>query len=183
MNTLSKEVTKQFFGEENDYARLKTHWSKMINDKEARKSLQAEHHLLYLILMGRDWRKGFTACTNVKKLSNGQNPLMGLRNALYRFKSDWTIQLLFAPFEGYISESAIDKARSYINTDDLLMGDAYKDNITAAQRQKLLVERLNEDLARFESELAIHESRADTTRYNMELTKKRIVELDTEVTE
>jgi hypothetical protein len=71
MNTLSKDITKQFFKDENGYAQLRARWSELMQDKEARKQIKTEHHILYSILIGRDWRKCIGDVRDEKKINNG----------------------------------------------------------------------------------------------------------------
>ena len=40
-------------------------------NSDRKRDLAAEHHLLYLALLGKDWRAGFTPITNQRKLDNG----------------------------------------------------------------------------------------------------------------
>ena len=61
VNTLGKTVTSRFFATESGYAELRSRWAKIMQDKNARKALTSTHHALYAVLIGRDWRKGFTA--------------------------------------------------------------------------------------------------------------------------
>ncbi len=70
MNTLSKEQTARWFASAEDYRRLRLHWRGLMNSPR-RHELGPHHHLLYLALLGKDWRKAFTLCSNPKKLANG----------------------------------------------------------------------------------------------------------------
>lgn len=78
MNTLNKNITSRFFATESGYVELRVRWAKLMQDKEARKSLQVHHHILYAVLMGRDWRKGFTSPKHLKESSC--EPLSVIRN-------------------------------------------------------------------------------------------------------
>ena len=60
MKTLGKEVTKRFFKTPEDYDRLVSSWSQKVNNKTDRICLNCPDHTLYLILRGKDWRKGFS---------------------------------------------------------------------------------------------------------------------------
>jgi hypothetical protein len=55
--TLGKAVTATFFKTPEDYMRLKQAWSKKMIAKE---ELSFEHHICYLMLMGKDWTKAVT---------------------------------------------------------------------------------------------------------------------------
>jgi len=59
MNTLSWAITARFFPNPESYNALRKHWSDLINS-ERRYELTAAHYLLYISLMGKDWRKAFT---------------------------------------------------------------------------------------------------------------------------
>jgi len=75
MNTLSKEITlSRFYQEDPDkYAEIKTQWSKMVNS-ELNVTLTMSHHILYLILIGKNWQKAVTLPTNKNKLENHYKP-------------------------------------------------------------------------------------------------------------
>ena len=113
MRTLGKEITKTFFETEDGYQRLKKYWSNLMQDHKARKSIKAEHHLLYLALIGKDWTKGFTSPINKNKINNG-----------YRSSSRTTPDKAFSiwrywwnkpsVFDGIIDENSIKKLKQYI---------------------------------------------------------------------
>ena len=108
MKTLNKEITKDFFGSVDDYAKLQRRWSELMNDRELRKELHCEHHLLYQMLRGKDWRKGLTLVTNVKKLENGA--LWKVRGALGMVKRG-DLDALLSPFAGIVTDSAVIRLR------------------------------------------------------------------------
>lgn len=93
MNTLNKKVTKQFFvDQENGFTKLEERWSLLVANKESK---DAADHLLYSILRGKDFRKGFSelSASTVKgatrletRLTNGQSKDQGLRLALRELK-------------------------------------------------------------------------------------------------
>lgn len=70
MNTLSREKTARWFATAEDYQRLRTRWRRLMNSPR-KHQLGPHHHLLYLALLGKDWRKAFTPRTNPNKLANG----------------------------------------------------------------------------------------------------------------
>jgi hypothetical protein len=49
--------------------------------------LQAEHYLLYNIIMGKDWDSGFECTTNPKRIRNHGTPCEGLREACWILRS------------------------------------------------------------------------------------------------
>src|SRR5689334_5822244 len=71
MEKLNKQITETFFKAPEGYNALKAHWSGLMQDKERRTALTAAHHLLYLILRGKNWQRGFAPVTNPVKLENG----------------------------------------------------------------------------------------------------------------
>lgn len=80
MNTLSRALTARIFTSQEHYQALQTHWHGLVNSSERRK-LNSAHHLLYVALLGRDWRKGFTLPTNPTRLANGAFDSWGLFRA------------------------------------------------------------------------------------------------------
>jgi hypothetical protein len=128
MNTLNRTITSTFFKSEEDYNKLMAHWSQLMQNNEARKCLRAEHHILYLVLRGKDWRKGFTLATNPIKLANGMAPDLGVKNALYAFHCGYITDLL-APFGDLVDKEMLEKARALVpKGSNPLEKDAY-DNI------------------------------------------------------
>lgn len=61
MNTLNKKITAKFFNDPEGYSELCNAWKDHVNNKEELENspLDASCHLLYLILRGKDWRRGF----------------------------------------------------------------------------------------------------------------------------
>lgn len=59
MQTLNKQITSEFFLDPSTgWTNLKKRWAELVNDPNFH--LTSGDHLAYLILRGRDWRKGFT---------------------------------------------------------------------------------------------------------------------------
>jgi hypothetical protein len=69
VNTLNRTITARFYRDENGYAALTQEWASLANNKT--QALSAQDHLLYAILRGKDWRKGFVVATNPTKVANG----------------------------------------------------------------------------------------------------------------
>jgi hypothetical protein len=115
MNALSRAITAQFFHDSNSYNALRKHWSDLIHSQR-RHELKAAHHLLYLALTGRDWRKGFTPPTNQRKLENGAFEGWIMFRALQaihlKFKQDELLQ----PFDGLITPVMLGELRKYLPT-------------------------------------------------------------------
>lgn len=70
MNTLPKAITANFFVDTIAYHHLRLHWGELMRSSR-RSELTAAHHLIYLALLGKDWRRAFTPITNQRKLDNG----------------------------------------------------------------------------------------------------------------
>jgi hypothetical protein len=59
MQFLTKAFRSSFQTKE-QYEALRAQWAKSVNDPAVRQQLTATHHLLYLALMGKDWRRAFS---------------------------------------------------------------------------------------------------------------------------
>ena len=113
MHTLPRAVTAQFFVDPSAYAALRAHWRTLMTS-DRRHTLAAEHHLLYLVLIGKDWRTGFTPITNPCKLANGAFMGWSPFRALSVLHSPWHEQSLLAPFNGHVTSTMLAQLRPYI---------------------------------------------------------------------
>jgi hypothetical protein len=113
MNTLPRAVTAQLFVSTESYAALRRHWSALMRS-DRRHELSAAHHLLYLALIGKDWRKSFTPPSNRRKLDNGVFPGWSLFRALMSLHALWDEPWLLAPFEGLVTPAMLDIIRSMV---------------------------------------------------------------------
>lgn len=113
MNTLSRATTARFFPDSNSYNALRKHWSVLIHS-EHRHQLKAAHHLLYLALTGRDWRKGFTPPTNQRKLDNGAFLGWVMFRALQTIHLKFKQDELLLPFDGLITPVMLEELRKYV---------------------------------------------------------------------
>jgi hypothetical protein len=113
MNTLPKAITAQFFPDASSYAALRRHWSALVRS-DCRHDLTATHHLLYRVLLGKDWRAGFTPITNTRKLDNGAYPGWVLFRALWELHAPWKEQWLLAPFEGLVTVPMLELVRQVV---------------------------------------------------------------------
>jgi hypothetical protein len=102
MNTLPRAVTAQFFDDPKTYWALRRHWSALMNSNR-KHELSAAHHLLYLVLCGKDWRKGFTPITNRRKLDNGAFYDWGLFRALQTLRYRASDVGFLEPFGGLVT--------------------------------------------------------------------------------
>ena len=76
--------------------------------------LTAAHHLLYLALRGKDWRRAFTPISNRRKLDNGAFVAWALFRALGSLHSPWNTDALLAPFEGAVTPEMLARLRELL---------------------------------------------------------------------
>lgn len=122
MNTLSKEFTLgKFFGEDQEnYYKLRKQWSKMVNS-EKKNELTMAHHILYLILIGKNWKKSVTIPTNKNKIENHYKP--HIENVKERWNGSFTMNRILSDFEGIVTKEAYQNAGKV--TDFNMSEDAY----------------------------------------------------------
>ena len=113
MNTLSRTVTARFFPNPDSYNALHKHWSVLINS-ERKDALSAAHHLLYLALSGKDWRKAFTPPTNQRKLVNGAFVGWALFRALQTLNNQYREHDLLAPFDDLVTSQMLKELQSLL---------------------------------------------------------------------
>ena len=113
MNTLSRAATARFFPHYSDYSTLQRHWGVLMNSPR-KHCLTAAHHALYLALCGKDWRKGFTALSNTRKLENGAFHDWELFRALRVLHLDWFEAEALAPFDGLVTPDMLRAVRAYL---------------------------------------------------------------------
>ncbi len=116
MKTLNREKTAAFFTNAEGYAKLKADWSHLMQDKTGRKHLTAAHHLLYLILRGKDWQRAFAPVANPVKLANGGLYNWGARKAVLALHSEAKEAALLAPFADLIGRDALCLVRTLVPT-------------------------------------------------------------------
>jgi len=112
MNTLARTITANFFDKPDGYPDLCKRWSDLVNS-ESKHQLRAAHHLLYLCLRGKDWRRGFAPVTNPRKLSNGGYYAWGLFRALRELHYGDVVSLV-APFQGLVTPAAMELVRGLL---------------------------------------------------------------------
>jgi hypothetical protein len=113
VNTLPRAITAQIFTSTESYAALRRHWSALMRS-DRRHELSAAHHLLYLALIGKDWRKTFTPVSNRRKLDNGAFAGWSLFRALYSLHSQADESWLLAPFAGLVTPAMLQTIRSLV---------------------------------------------------------------------
>jgi hypothetical protein len=113
MNTLPRASTAQIFADLNTYQRLRRHWSDLMRSPR-KHELTAAHHLLYLSLLGKDWRKGFTCVTNRRKLDNGAFNGWALFRALTTLHMSSRAAELLEPFDGIVTQAMLEHIRRLV---------------------------------------------------------------------
>jgi len=113
MNTLPRAVTAHVLGDTEAYTALRARWSALVQS-ERRHELTAAHHLLYLALVGKDWRRAFTPPSNRRKLENGAFEGWVLFRALGRIRGLVDQPQLLAPFEGIVTPQALRRLRELL---------------------------------------------------------------------
>ena len=121
-NTLPASITSRFFRTEDGYSQLKARWAKLMADKVG---LSASDHLLYAVLTGRDWRKGFVPVTNQVKLDNGAREWNARDGALATIHSKYCGARAFAPFADLLSEDAKATILALLPSDKTFYSAAY----------------------------------------------------------
>lgn len=113
MNTLSRAITAQLFTDTNTYAALCAHWHALVCS-DRKHELEAAHHLLYLALRGKDWRKGFTPPSNPRKLANGAFVGWALFRALRTLHSQVAEPKVLAPFAGLVTPQMLRQLQTHL---------------------------------------------------------------------
>ena len=113
MNTLPRAITARFFPNPNSYNALRKCWSDLINS-ERKHQLSAAHHLLYLALIGKDWRRAFTPPTNQRKQDNGAFFGWGMFRALETIQLRYREEELRLPFDGAITPDMLNELRDLL---------------------------------------------------------------------
>jgi hypothetical protein len=113
MNTLPRAITGQIFENTESYAALRRHWNALINS-DRKHQLSVAHHVLYLALLGKDWRRGFTSITNRRKLDNGGFNDWGLLRAIWALNRPADEAELLAPFDGHVTPAMLQTVREMI---------------------------------------------------------------------
>lgn len=111
MNTLPRAIVAQVHIDSNTYTALREQWSGLMNC-ERKHELTAAHHLLYLSLLGKDWRKAFTPPTNQRKLENGAYYGWQMFRALAQIHAPLRASGLLAPFDGLVTAEMLQNLRA-----------------------------------------------------------------------
>lgn len=113
MNTLPLAVTAQILNDPGHYYSLRQHWSALIRSPR-KHELRAPHHLAYLALIGKDWRRGFKPVTSRRKLENGAFAGWQMFKALAALHMVGFEDFLLAPFDGLVTASMLQQLRQMI---------------------------------------------------------------------
>ena len=110
MHTLSRAITARILNDTHNYIALRHQWRTLVNS-ERKHELSAAHHVLYLMLIGKDWRKAFTPPTNRRKLENGAFQGWILFRALNQLQMKTCEAELLAPFDGVVTSEMLQALR------------------------------------------------------------------------
>jgi hypothetical protein len=121
MNTLPKAVTTLFFNTSEDYQNVRAAYRAHTAKRRAQKTLDrheeyyndfndkvaAGQNLLYLILMGKDWRKAYTAPTNANKVANHAKSNWGFHQAYRALTNSHYQAAILEPFKDFVKPGTI----------------------------------------------------------------------------
>lgn len=113
MNTLSPVQTSHILKDPDRYTAIRACWHGLMNS-DRKHELTAAHHLLYLALCGKDWRKGFTPPTNARKLANGAFDGWALFRALAKLHAKTAEEWLLTPFDGLVTPEMLEALRRLV---------------------------------------------------------------------
>ena len=113
MNTLSRASVAHILGEPETYTALRARWSALM-DSDRKHDLTAAHHLLYVTLLGKDWRRGFTPPTNQRKLDNGGLVGWAFVRAVRALHDETAEEWLLRPFEGIVTPRTLRRVRAVL---------------------------------------------------------------------
>jgi hypothetical protein len=113
MNTLPRAITAQVLADSNTYYSIRQQWSELMQSPR-KHELKAVHHLLYLALLGKDWRKGFTCVSNGRKLDNGAFYGWALFKALAALHMPSHEAEILAPFDGIVPPIMLQRLRELV---------------------------------------------------------------------
>lgn len=113
MNTLPRALTAHVLSDQSTYLALRRRWRDLMRSPD-RHELKAAHHLLYLALIGKDWRKSFTCPTNTRRLENGAFYGWKLFRALSALHLSAGEAALLAPFDGIVTPEMLRRVRQLV---------------------------------------------------------------------
>ena len=113
MNTLPRAITAQILTDSETYNVIRRRWSELMRSPR-RNELKAVHHLLYLVLLGKDWRKGFTCVSNRRKLDNGAFYGWTLFKALAALHMPSQEPEVLMPFDGVVTPFMLQRVRELV---------------------------------------------------------------------
>lgn len=103
MKTLSKKITLRFIKDQESYQRLCADWAQRMKNRE---ELPAKYHLLYLVLRGKDWRKGFKTPSDTPA-----RVIAALRHDANYADREWSC---FYLFKDYLTANALAEVVKYL---------------------------------------------------------------------
>lgn len=127
MNKLGKSVTRQFFLTDTGYEDIQARWRSLLKSGV---TLHAQHHLLYAVLRGKNYRKCFTPITKANRLQNGEWELSGLQRARRALFDKWNDPCEI--FSGIVSPMARERMKVYLPEVTSSEQPAYRELTVAA---------------------------------------------------
>jgi hypothetical protein len=124
MNTLPRTISSQLFHNTAHYQAFRQHW-RMLLASPRKHELHAHHHLLYCMLLGRDWRRGFTPIRHPRKLANGGFYNWSLVHAVRMLRYWQATAAVLAPFDGLVTPEMLELLRPMLPNLGRYQADAY----------------------------------------------------------
>jgi len=113
MNTLPRAITAQILGYPGHFQTLRRHWSTLMRSPR-KHELRAVHHLVYLALIGKDWRRSFAPIISRRKLDNGAFSGWMLFKALAALHTSAFEDFVLSPFDGLVTVQMLQQLRQMI---------------------------------------------------------------------
>jgi|SRR5579859_6041229 len=113
MNTLPRAITALVFADSEHYQKLRHHWRELMRSSR-KHELTAAHHLVYVALLGKDWRRAFSPITNRRKLDNGAFHGWTTFKAIEMLHKHSCEADLIAPFDGLVTQPMLQHIRQLV---------------------------------------------------------------------
>lgn len=136
MRTLSRKITHEWFPDAAAFNAVKLAWKEALKTDD----LRPEHHMLYAMIRGKDYTRGFPLPTNQTKLDNGYRAerkasfyrIVG-KHVNYQPQPNRNLRIasasypgLLLPFKGTITQEMLEKLREFLPTDPSPKKDPYR---------------------------------------------------------
>jgi len=113
MNTLSKSITAAWFIDASRYHNLRRVWRTLTNSNR-KHVLGPLQHMLYLALLGKDWRRAFQPPTRPSKLASGALAAWPMPACLAQIRQNTIDDSDIALFEGAITRDDVKKLSQHM---------------------------------------------------------------------